>query len=132
MISKHSSVVYCVLHQVGAEQAEHVLDVSQLAVWRCRGGVGGWKGKWGVCCSPHLSVAQWAGAWFLVTVLGWGSWGQEGLWSGVRWFVAALVGLSYRGMKMVRSLWGWSGWSGWQSGGAAGRPAPCVGMDGLH
>ena len=98
---------------MGAEQAEHVLDVSQLVVWRCRGGVGGWKGRWGVCCSSHhLSIAQWAGAWLLGMVAGWGSWGQEGLWSGVRAFIAALVGSSCRGMKMVRSLWGLSRWSG--------------------
>ena len=58
-------------YQVGAEQAEHVLDVSQLAVWGCSGGVGGLRGKGGVCCSSHhLSVAQWAGAWLLVMVWG--------------------------------------------------------------
>ena len=61
-----------------------------------------------------------------MTVSGWGSWGQEGLRSGVSAFVAALVGSSCRGMKMVRSLC-WSRWSGWQSGAAAGRHVPCVG-----
>ena len=59
--------------------------------------------------------------------MGWGSWGQEGLWSGVRGFVAVLVGSSWRGMRKVRSPCGWSGWFGWRSGGAAGRPAPSAG-----
>ena len=55
-------LLWYLTYQVGAEQAEHLLDVSQLVVW---GGVGGFRdmgggGKGWACCSLHcLSITQW-------------------------------------------------------------------------